>query len=199
LRAAVPAKGAAAATTTSFKRELVMLLPTLRAFAMSLAKSADRADDLVQDTVTQAWAKQSGFELGTNLKAWLFTILRNQFYSQIRKRRREVEDGEGSFAESLCIPPNQEEVADLAAVRRALGTLPAHLREAVILVGASGLSYEEAAEICRCAVGTVKSRVSRARTRLRVMLEAGAGDLGSRTPFIYHRAHAVAPIATGRV
>jgi RNA polymerase sigma-70 factor (ECF subfamily) len=188
-----PGWSASAAAAPSFKIELVRLLPTLRAFAMSLAKSADRADDLVQDTVVKAWSRQSTFEPGTNLKAWLFTILRNQFYSQIRKRSRELEDGDGSLAESLSMPAGQEAVLYLAELRTALGALPAPLREALILVGASGFSYEEAAEICRCAVGTVKSRVSRARRRLRAMLDAGDDGPGSRTAFNHQTTHALRP------
>jgi RNA polymerase sigma-70 factor, ECF subfamily len=152
-------------------RQLLTLLPTLRAFAIHLSRSRDLADDLVQETVTRAWTKQASFELATNLRAWLFTILRNEFYSQMRKRGREVEDRDGAFAASVAVPPSQEAAMDLADVGRALGGLPGSLREAIILVGASGLSYEEAARICKCAVGTIKSRVSRARARLRAVLE----------------------------
>jgi RNA polymerase sigma-70 factor (ECF subfamily) len=166
-------------TTTSFKRELLATLPSLRAFAVSLSGRHDKADDLVQDTVMKAWAKQTSFEMGTNLKAWLFTILRNEFYSQMRKRGREVQDTEGAFTERMAVHPSQYGVMDLADFKKALDALPDDQREAIILIGASGFSYEEAAEICKCAVGTMKSRVSRARTRLQGMLGvSGEADYG---------------------
>ncbi len=165
--------------TTSFKRELLATLPNLRAFAVSLTGRQDRADDLVQDTILKAWAKQSSFELGTNIKAWLFTILRNEFYSQMRKRGREVQDSEGAFTERLSVHPAQYGSLDLSDFKKALDQLPEDQREAIILVGASGFSYEEAAEICECAVGTIKSRVSRARTRLQEILAvSGQAEYG---------------------
>jgi len=154
----------------SFKRELLATLPSLRAFAVSLSGKHDKADDLVQDTVMKACAKQSSFQMGTNLKAWLFTILRNEFYSQMRKRGREVQDGEGALTERMAVHPSQYGVMDLADFKKALDSLPDDQREAIVLIGASGFSYEEAAEICNCAVGTMKSRVSRARARLQTML-----------------------------
>jgi RNA polymerase sigma-70 factor (ECF subfamily) len=163
----------------SFKRELLATLPSLRAFAVSLSGKHDKADDLVQDTVMKAWAKQSSFEMGTNIKAWLFTILRNEFYSQMRKRGREVQDTDGVFTERLAVHPSQYGVMDLADFKKALDGLPEDQREAIVLIGASGFSYEEAAEICNCAVGTMKSRVSRARTRLQEVLKiSGEADFG---------------------
>jgi len=167
------------AETPSFKRELLSTLPSLRAFAVSLSGRHDKADDLVQDTVMKAWAKQSSFEMGTNMKAWLFTILRNEFYSQMRKRGREVQDTDGAFTERLSVHPAQYGMMDLGDFKKALDSLPSDQREAIILIGASGFSYEEAAEICHCAVGTMKSRVSRARTRLQQILQvAGESDYG---------------------
>ena len=157
--------------SADFKRDLIAALPKLRAFAVSLIGNPDRADDLVQDTIMKAWAKQDSFEPGTNIKAWLFTILRNEFYSQMRKRGREVQDSDGIFTEQLSVHPAQYGSLDLQDFRKALEKLPDDQREAIILVGASGFSYEEAAEICECAVGTIKSRVSRARTRLQELLE----------------------------
>lgn len=157
--------------SSQFKRELLTVLPNLRAFAVSLVGQADRADDLVQDTILKAWAKQDGFEVGTNLKAWLFTILRNEFYTQLRKRRREVQDSDGVFSGALAVHPSQYGSLDLKDFRAALDQLPDDQREAIILIGASGFSYEEAAEICDCAVGTIKSRVSRARARLQEILQ----------------------------
>ncbi|MBD8556577.1 RNA polymerase sigma factor [Rhizobium sp. CFBP 8762] len=166
-------------TTASFKREMLSALPSLRAFAMSLIGRHDRADDLVQDTIMKAWAKQDHFEMGTNMKAWLFTILRNELYSQMRKRGREVQDSDGFFTESLAQHPSQYGSLDLQDFRKALESLPSDQREAIILVGASGFSYEEAAEICGCALGTIKSRVNRARQRLQDILKInGEGDYG---------------------
>lgn len=163
----------------SFKRELLATLPSLRAFAVSLSGRHDRADDLVQDTMMKAWAKQDSYQMGTNIKAWLFTILRNEFYSQMRKRGREVQDSDGVFTERLSIHPSQYGSMDMEDFKKALAKLPDDQREAVILIGASGFSYEEAAEICDCAVGTMKSRVSRARSRLTEMLQiSGEADYG---------------------
>lgn len=163
----------------SFKRDLIAALPSLRAFAVSLCGRHDRADDLVQDTVMKAWAKQESFELGSNIKAWLFTILRNEFYSQLRKAGREVQDSDGVFSEKLATLPTQHGVMDLRDFKKALDSLPSDQREAIILIGASGFSYEEAADICDCAVGTMKSRVSRARLRLAQILKIeGEGDYG---------------------
>lgn len=165
--------------TPSFKREMLATLPSLRAFAVSLTGRHDKADDLVQDTMMKAWAKQSSFEMGTNIKAWLFTILRNEFYSQMRKRGREVQDTDGVFTERLSVHPSQYGSLDLRDFRKALDSLPPDQREAIILIGASGFSYEEAAEICDCAIGTMKSRVSRARTRLQEILQvSGEADYG---------------------
>ena len=168
-----------ATETPSFKREMLSTLPSLRAFAVSLTGKHDKADDLVQDTVMKAWAKQSSFEMGTNIKAWLFTILRNEFYSQMRKRGREVQDSDGLMTARLAVHPSQHGSLDLEDFREALQRLPEDQREAIILIGASGFSYEEAAEICDCAVGTIKSRVSRARTRLQELLKiTGEADYG---------------------
>jgi RNA polymerase sigma-70 factor, ECF subfamily len=159
--------------------ELLAAVPSLRAFAISLCGQVDRADDLVQDTLMRALANIHRFERGTNLNAWLFTILRNLFHSEFRKRRREVEDPDGSYAARLKSQPEQAAHLDFEDFREALAKLPADQREALLLVGASGFSYEEAAEICECAVGTIKSRVNRARSRLAQMLELNeAEDLG---------------------
>lgn len=163
----------------NFKREMLSVLPSLRAFAISLIGRHDQADDLVQDTIMKAWAKQEQFEMGTNMKAWLFTILRNELYSKLRKRGREVQDSDGLFTESLAQHPSQYGSLDMQDFRRALEKLPDEQREAIILVGASGFSYEEAAEICGCALGTIKSRVNRARQRLQDILQiTGEGDYG---------------------
>jgi RNA polymerase sigma-70 factor (ECF subfamily) len=163
----------------TFKTDLLAAIPSLRAFAVSLSQNADKADDLVQETLVKAWDKQSSFQPGTNLKAWLFTILRNEFYSQMRKRGREVQDSDGIMTARLAVHPSQHGLLDLEDFRSALQTLPEDQREAIILIGASGFSYEEAAEICGCAVGTIKSRVSRARSRLQEILKiSGEADYG---------------------
>lgn len=154
----------------AFRDQLIAAIPSLRAFAVSLCGNATRADDLVQETLVKAWDKQSSFQPGTNLKAWLFTILRNEFYSQMRKRGREVQDSDGAFTARLAIHPSQHGQLDLQDFRAALQLLPEDQREAIVLIGAAGFSYEEAAEICNCAVGTIKSRVNRARTRLAQLL-----------------------------
>ncbi|PSJ63423.1 sigma-70 family RNA polymerase sigma factor [Kumtagia ephedrae] len=167
------------AVAPEFKSELLAAIPSLRAFAVSLTQNSDRADDLVQETLVKAWDKHHSFQMGTNLKAWLFTILRNEFYSQMRKRGREVQDSEGVMTERLAVHPSQHGKLDLADFRAALELLPEDQREAIILIGASGFSYEEAAVICDCAVGTIKSRVSRARTRLQDILQiSGEEDYG---------------------
>jgi RNA polymerase sigma-70 factor, ECF subfamily len=157
------------------KDELLAAIPALRAFAVSLSGSPDRADDLVQETMMKAWSHIGSFEQGTNFRAWLFTILRNTFYSQYRKRRYEVDDA-GHAAAALATPPEQDGHMDFADFRVALQKLAPDQREALILIGASGLSYEEAAEICGCAVGTIKSRVNRARARLAELLGLESGE-----------------------
>ncbi|HXY89528.1 MAG TPA: sigma-70 family RNA polymerase sigma factor [Xanthobacteraceae bacterium] len=145
---------------------ILAVIPNLRAFAISLSGNVDRADDLVQETVLRALANIDSFQSGTNMPAWLFTILRNLFRSEYRKRRREVEDATGMYAESMKSQPEQASRLEFEELRAALAQLPDDQREAVLLVGASGFSYEEAAAICGCAVGTIKSRVNRARNRL---------------------------------
>ena len=158
-------------------------VPNLRAFAMSLSGSLDRADDLVQETLLRALANIDSFEPGTNLPAWLFTILRNQFRTEYRKRRREVEDADGRYASTLMAYPEQHSRIELEEFRRALDKLTADQREALILVGASGFSYEQSAKICGCAVGTVKSRVNRARIKLGHLLSIeGSADFGTDRP-----------------
>ena len=158
---------------------LVGTIPNLRAFAISLTGDHHRANDLVQETLLKAWANRDRFEAGTNLKAWLFTILRNTYFSEIRKRRREVQDTDGVAASQLVSPPEQYGHLDLNEFRKALIDLSDDQREALLLVGAEGFSYEEAAEICGCAVGTVKSRVNRARGRLAELMSVGdVQDLG---------------------
>ena len=160
----------------SMRDAVLAAVPSLRAFAISLSGNVDRADDLVQETLLRALVNIDSFQPGTNLSAWLFTILRNLFRSEYRKRRREVEDGDGTYAESLKSQPEQEARVEFREFRAALAKLPSDQREALILVGASGFSYEEAAGICGCAVGTIKSRVNRARTRLAELMSIESLD-----------------------
>ena len=149
---------------------MLAAIPNLRAFAMSLSGNADLADDLVQETVMRAMANIGLFTPGTNMAAWLFTILRNLFRSQYRKRRREVEDPDGGYLANLKLPPEQFGRLDFKELIEALAKLPDVQREALLLVAASGFSYDEAAAICDVAVGTIKSRVSRARQLLAELL-----------------------------
>jgi RNA polymerase sigma-70 factor (ECF subfamily) len=160
----------------ALRDELLAAVPSLRAFAISLCGHVDRADDLVQDTLLRALSNIHRFQRGTNLNAWLFTILRNLFHSEYRKRRREVEDPDGSYAGRLKVQPEQGSRLDFEDFRSALAKLPHDQREALLLVGASGFSYEEAAEICGCAIGTIKSRVNRARSRLAGLLAVDDPD-----------------------
>ena len=159
--------------SNEFRENIVAAIPSLRAFGLSLTARGDRADDLVQETLMKAWKHHDSFQPGTNMKAWLFTILRNEFYSQIRKRKREVEDGDGFYSGKVAVHAEQHGHLDMADLRVALAKLPEDQREAIILVGASGFSYEEAAEICSVAIGTIKSRVNRARTKLTELLNIG--------------------------
>ncbi len=161
-----------------WRDEVVGMIPALRAFAWSLSHNSSDADDLVQDTLIKAWTHRDKYEPGSNLRAWLFTILRNTYYTQVTRRRREVRDETGEYASTLKSPPTQDWSVAMHALQAALLELPSEHREALILVGAAGLSYEEAAEICGCALGTIKSRVNRARAKLLKIMDAReAGDL----------------------
>tara|TARA_B100000678_G_scaffold116006_1_gene97213 strand:- start:857 stop:1465 length:609 start_codon:yes stop_codon:yes gene_type:complete len=154
-----------------FKSELASLIPHLRAFARNLCGDASSADDLAQEAMLKAWNARESYEEGTNLKAWTFTILRNAFYSEKRRSwRRQPLDPEVAEA-TLVSNSDPADHMELLALRNAILRLPEDQREALILVGAGGLAYEEAAEVCGCAVGTIKSRVSRARQALAVILE----------------------------
>jgi RNA polymerase sigma-70 factor, ECF subfamily len=164
---------------SEFRHGLLAVIPRLRAYAISLTSNTDRADDLVQEAILRAWEKNTSFAPGTNLDAWLFTILRNVFYTEFRKRAREVEDIYGTFAARLATPAEQTGRLELQEVWSAFDRIPIEQREVLILVAAEGLSYEEAAEICGCAVGTIKSRVNRARVRLAELLGYSKGDFDS--------------------
>jgi RNA polymerase sigma-70 factor (ECF subfamily) len=160
----------------AFKRELVTLIPHLRAFARTLTGDPTAADDLAQDAMMKAWDARASFQLGTNMKAWTFMILRNQFYSEKRRSWRQSQLDQEAAERTLVAVDDPEAPVALDELRLGLAMLPAEQREALILVGAGGFAYEEAADICGCAVGTVKSRDSRARRALQAILEAGAYD-----------------------
>lgn len=148
------------------RNEILEHLGALRAFARSLCRDVTLADDLVQDTMVKAITNFDKFEKGTNMRAWLFTILRNTFYSNRRKAGREIGDAEGTMTEQLSVKPDHDGRLQYAEFARAFAQLNAEQREVLVLVGASGFSYEEAAEMCGVAVGTIKSRTSRARKQL---------------------------------
>ncbi len=177
-----------ASERTSFKRELEEVIPHLRAFARGLCGRPDMADDLVQEALMKAWAAQERFEPGTSMRAWTFVILRNAYLTDMRRNRFRGEYDEGVAERILTAPASQEEPLHLSDMHRALLTLPAERREALLLVGAGGFSYEEAAEICGCAIGTIKSRVGRARSALAEMLEEGSIPQRSTDDDIAHDA-----------
>jgi RNA polymerase sigma-70 factor (ECF subfamily) len=160
----------------ALRQDLLAAIPSLRAFAMSLLHNSNQADDLVQDTIVRAWGAMDRFERGTNLNAWLFTILRNVFYSQHRRTKREVEDPDGSYAAKLRTAPDQQSHLDFEDLRTALAKLPLDQREALLLITAEGMSYDQAA-ICGTAVGTIKSRVHRARARLTLLLHRDPAEV----------------------
>ena len=155
---------------------MLQLIPALRGFAVSLTGSADSADDLVQETLLRAIAHIDSFQAGTNMGAWLFTILRNLVFSQSRKKRRDVAYRLTCSQQSWKTHAEQHGKMELIQMRQALMQIPSDQREAIILVGASGFSYEEAAEVIGCAIGTVKSRVSRGRERLAKLMQVDASD-----------------------
>jgi RNA polymerase sigma-70 factor (ECF subfamily) len=165
-----------------FLDQVTALLPALRAFGRSLCGDPARADDLVQDTVLKAWTNRNQFQSGSNLKAWLFTILRNCYYSELRHRKFEVEDPEGVCAAQLSVAPVHDARLHLRDLNRALQELPHDQREALVLVCATGLSYEEAADVCQVAVGTIKSRIARARDRLIELLGEDAAHVTDQIP-----------------
>ncbi len=145
--------------------QILGVVPRLRAFAIALTRNADEADDLVQEAVVRGLKHQQRFTPGTNLEAWLFTILRNHHYGGFRRKRREVQDADGAFAQMIPVPPEQEGVVDLGDLHKAMAQLPPKQRQVLLLVG-QGYSYHEAAHSLRVEVGTIKSRVHRARRSL---------------------------------
>ena len=165
-----------------FKDQLALVIPHLRAFGRSLSGSRDMADDLVQETLLKAWAARKRFQAGTNMRAWTFIILRNLFLSQMRRARFKGEWDDVTAARILAAPASQDRHVELGDMQRALLHLPQPQREALILVGAGGFAYEEAAEICGCAVGTIKSRVARGRVALETLMTDGKLPSRRETP-----------------
>jgi RNA polymerase sigma-70 factor (ECF subfamily) len=163
----------------TLQQQMLAAIPSLRAFAISLTGSIDRADDLVQEALLRALDNLEKFEPGTSMQAWLFTILRNLFYTGLRRRRREVEDPDGIMSARLAVKPEQHGRLDYTDMLAALTHLPVDQREALLLVAAEGVSYEDAARICQTNIGTIKSRVNRARTRLAAIMAVDPeADLG---------------------
>lgn len=156
--------------------QLTDLVPELRAAALGLCRNHAWADDLTQDTLLKAWSHAAQYEPGTNFRGWMFTILRNTFLTSVRRRKREVEDPDGALALRLTTAARQEHVLEVSDVLRLLGRLSDDQRQAVLLVGPDGFSYQQAAERCGCAIGSIKSRVSRARRRLLRELEGTSGE-----------------------
>jgi RNA polymerase sigma factor (sigma-70 family) len=164
----------AALSDEEFRQQLGLVIPHLRAFGRSLSGNRDTADDLVQETLLKAWAARKRFQAGTNMRAWTFIILRNLYLSQMRRARFKGEWDDLAADKLLAAPASQDRHVELADMQRALMHLPQPQREALILVGAGGFAYEEAAEICGVAVGTIKSRVARGRAALEALLSEGA-------------------------
>ncbi len=192
-----------ASDSEEFRADIIKLVPQLRAFSRGLTGSRDRADDLVQDTLMRAIAGEHLFRPGTNLRAWLFTILRNRHLSEYRRRRYDGGGIEDVPEALVAVSGNQQSALELKEVQALLMTVPVKLREALILVSAAGLSYEEAAAVCKCAVGTIKSRVNRARAEIVALMNKtgqghrGPGDDGERGSTIGART-TTPPTKTGR-
>lgn len=173
----LPEKPAAQLSADQFKVEMRHTLPHLRAFARNLVRDADRGDDIVQEAMLKAWAARARFTPGTSFKAWLFVIARNIFLSEMRRAKFHGEYDPDAAERLLVTPASQSDTIALGDLQRALFQLPLQQREALLLVGAGELAYEEAALICDCAVGTIKSRVSRGRAALEAILESGQLDV----------------------
>lgn len=159
-----------------FRDGVVELIPQLRAYANALTRSSAEADDLVQDTLMRAWNYRSSFDPGTQLKPWLYKILRNRLYTQTAKNRFTVQDVDGRYAADLIVGPEQGWRLEFDDLLKALDELSPDTREALLLVLAVGLTYEEAAEVASCAIGTMKSRVNRAREMLVRLLDPDEGE-----------------------
>lgn len=172
---AVAAKASSGRAGDQFRQQLVGILPHLRAFARGLSGRGDVADDLVQETAIKAWSARDSFEPGTNFKAWTFMILRNLYLNSLRRNRFHGDYDPEMAERTLVERPAQEDALHLDDLERALQSLPDDRREALLLVGASGLGYEDAARICSVPIGTMKSRVARARAQLGALLAEQGG------------------------
>lgn len=157
--------------SADFRAQMIAIIPSLRAFARGLCGNRELADDMAQEAIVRAWAAQESFTPGTNFKAWMFMILRNQFYTVMRKNAR-MTSWDPEAAERLLVqPPEQQHHIHISDVEAALRKLPPEQREILMLVGAGGASYEEAAEIMGCAIGTIKSRLARGRVALAALID----------------------------
>ena len=154
-----------------FHDQLVAIIPSLRAFARGLCGNRDLADDMAQDAMTRAWAARQSYPPGSNFRAWMFMILRNHFYTTLRKNSRMVSWDPEIAERVLVVAPAQQDGLNVQDVQAALQKLPPEQREVLILIGANGVSYEEAAEIMGCAIGTIKSRLARGRVALTTLIE----------------------------
>ncbi len=161
---------------TIFRDQLVALLPSLRAFSRGLCGRRDMADDLAQDTVLRAWAARSSYTQGSNFRAWMFMIMRNQFYTTVRKNARTTSLDPEVAERVLVVAPAQQNGINIEDVAKALQKLPVEQREVLLLIGANGLTYEDAAEVLGCAIGTVKSRLARGRNALAALIDGPSGD-----------------------
>ena len=156
---------------TEFRDQLVAIIPELRVFARGLCTGRSIADDMVQDALTRAWSARKSYESGSNFRAWMFMILRNQYYTTIRKLSRMVPWDPEAAERILIEPAAQDWQIEVSDVTAALQKITPEQREVLLLVGANGLTYEEAAEIAGCAVGTIKSRLARGRAALKAVIE----------------------------
>jgi len=154
-----------------FKEQMIALIPSLRAFARGLCRHRELADDLAQEAMARAWAARDSFTPGTNFRAWMFMIVRNQFYSTVRKNARMVSWDPEAAERLLVQKPTQEMSLHVQDVDEALNKLPPQQREMLLLIAAAGMSYEDAAVVAGCTLGTVKSRLSRARTALQLLVD----------------------------
>jgi RNA polymerase sigma-70 factor, ECF subfamily len=161
-------------------RDILDCLPNLRAYARALVRNPDRADDLVQDAVVRALGAVDQFRPGTNFKGWIFTILRNGYFNELRRNRGFMQPIEAADLEGYSTPPDQQAGLEFDDFNRVFSLLPAEQREALVLVGAEGYAYGEAAAICNCPIGTIKSRVGRARNELKRMIDLGGGEIPVR-------------------
>lgn len=157
-----------------FRDQLVAIIPPLRAFARGLCGTRDMADDMVQDAMTRAWAARQSYAAGSNFRAWMFMILRNHYYTTLRKNARMVSWDPEVAERVLVTGPTQQDGLNVQDVQAALQKLPTEQREVLLLIGANGVSYEEAADIMGCAIGTIKSRLARGRVALAALIDGPA-------------------------